>query len=103
MGMRSVLEGLRLAAALLGAAPARAEHRIFIIANNPDGYGVERCLASGASCGTGIASAYCRSQDYARAVSFRKVEREEITGAVPAGENACRGGCNDFVAIECTR
>jgi hypothetical protein len=103
MGMRSVLAVVGLAAALIGAPQARAEQHIFIIANNADGYGVDRCLATGASCGTRIATAYCRSQDYAQAVSFRKVEREEITGAVTAAGNSCQGSCDDFVAIECTR
>jgi hypothetical protein len=84
------------------AAPA-AERQIFIIANNADGYGVDRCLATGASCGTAVASAYCRSRDYARVESFRKIGRDEITGAVPKGSGACPGGCNEFVAIECSR
>jgi hypothetical protein len=89
----------------LAATSALAEKRIFIIANNADGYGVDRCLASGANCGKAVATAYCRSQRFAQAVSYRKVDREEITGAVPTtGRGACRGsGCNEFVAIECAR
>jgi len=39
----------------------------------------------------------------ALAKSFRKVEREEITGAVPAGGSVCSSGCDSFVAIECSR
>ena len=35
---------------LLTASAAQAEKRIFIVANNADGYGVDRCLASGAAC-----------------------------------------------------
>ena len=81
---------------------ASAENRTFIIPNNPDGYGVDRCLATGASCGALVASAYCRSQEFADARSFRKVDREEITGAIPAGAS-CRGSCEAFVAIECSR
>jgi hypothetical protein len=88
--------------ALVIATAAQAEKRIFIIANNADGYGVDRCLASGASCGTVVATAYCRTQEFQRALSFRKVERGEITGAVPAGP-ACRGACDEFIAIECGR
>jgi hypothetical protein len=87
---------------LLVAAPARAEKRVFIIPSNTDGYGVDRCLASGASCGKAMATAYCHAQDFAKAVSFRRVDRGEITGAVPAG-TACGGPCHDFVAIECAR
>src|SRR4051794_11361147 len=99
--MRSLLATITFAL-LLGASAAQAEKRIFIVANNADGYGVDRCLATGASCGALVASAYCRSQEFADARSFRKVDREEITGAIPTGA-ACRGSCEAFVAIECTR
>jgi hypothetical protein len=95
---------LLIFAAISTAAPAHAESRIFIIAGNADGYGIDRCLATGASCGRAMAAAYCRAQDFADALSFRKVERGEITGAVPASAPACRGaGCADFIAIECRR
>ena len=40
----------------------------------------------------------------AAAASYRKVDREEITGAVPQASGSCRGGtCDEFVAIECSR
>src|SRR5712691_3965264 len=101
--MRYLLAALSFAAVLYGNVSAQAEKRIFIIANNPDGYGVDRCLATGASCGAAVATAYCRSRDFAQAASFRKVDRDEITGAVPT-PSACRGGsCGEFVAIECSR
>jgi hypothetical protein len=99
--MRSVLAAI--AFTLLAGASAQAEKRIFIIANNADGYGVDRCLATGARCGVAVATAYCRSREYTEAISFRKVDRDEITGAVPAGGAGCRGTCEDFVAIECNR
>lgn len=93
-----------LLAALLGSTAAQAEKRIFVIANNPDGYGVDRCLATSARCGSAAATAYCRSQAFAKALSFRRVEKREITGAVPAYGQACLGGpCEEFVAIECSR
>jgi hypothetical protein len=101
--MRRLL-AIAVFATLLGPAAAQAEKRVFIIASNPDGYGVDRCLAEGGHCGAAAASAYCRSRAFGQAVSFRKVERDEITGAVPANRGACRGGnCEAFVAIECTR
>ena len=85
-------------------APAQAEKRIFIIANDADGYGVDRCLATGASCGAHVATAYCQSRDFSQAVSYRRVAKDDITGAVPATLAACgRGACNEFVAIECAR
>ena len=100
--MRSVLAAIAIAL-LAGVSAAQAEKRIFIIANNADDYGVDRCLATGATCGVAVATAYCRARDFSQALSFRKVERDEITGAVPASGAGCRGACQDFVAIECTR
>jgi hypothetical protein len=93
------------AAALLGAGSAHAERRLFIIGNSPDGYGIDRCLASGAACGAAAASAYCRAREFTQALSFRRIDRDEITGAIPASASArCTGGsCTDFVAIECAR
>jgi hypothetical protein len=101
--MRVVIAAAALV--LLGAAAAQAEKRVFIIANNADGYGVDRCLASGAECGNTVANAYCKSRDFAQALSFRKVERDDITGAIPAsGPGSCRGAtCDNFVAIVCSR
>jgi hypothetical protein len=92
-----------IAVSLLAGAPARAENRTFIIPNNADGYGVDRCLANGESCGQAVATTYCRSQSFAAAKSFRKIERDEITGAVPASTNACNGVSCDLVAIICSR
>jgi hypothetical protein len=103
--VRSVFAMLILAAAILLAAnPAHAENRIFIIANNSDAYGVDRCLASGASCGAAAAAAYCRSREFAKAASYRRVDRDEITGAFPVSTSVCgSSGCREFVAIECAR
>jgi hypothetical protein len=100
--MRPCLAVLILAVLLSTAA--QAEKRMFIIASNADGYGVDRCLASGAHCGDAAATAYCRSREFAQATSFRKVDTDEITGAIPANNVVCRGGaCDQFVAIECSR
>jgi hypothetical protein len=101
--MRAILAVLSIAAILAAMTPARAEKRLFIIANNPDGYGVDRCLASGAACGNAAAAAYCTSHQFHTALSFRKVDRDDITGAIPVS-TGCRGaGCDEFVAIECGR
>ena len=101
--MRYALAALAVAAALQAGPPALAERRVFIIANNPDGYGVDRCLSTGATCGTAVANAYCRSRDFSAAASFRKVDRDEITGGVPSIAT-CRGNeCDEYIAIECSR
>jgi hypothetical protein len=101
--MRSLLV-LSVATLALAAVPAQAEKRTFIIANNPDGYGVERCLAAGQKCGAPMANAFCQSRKFKRAASFRRVARGEIIAGVPHDAYACVGRrCEQFVAIECVR
>jgi hypothetical protein len=97
--MRSLFAVLSVVVAF--ALPAFAEEkRTFIIAGNSDGYGIDRCLATGASCGAAVARAYCRARDYAQAIAYRKAELSEIAGTSPA----CSGSaCEQYVAIECTR
>ena len=92
-------------ALVLATSAVQAERRIFIIANNGDGYGIDRCLANGSPCGAAAASAYCRSRDFQAAVSYQKVDRDEITGAIPTTPaQTCRGGdCDQYVAIVCSR
>ena len=93
-----------MAAVLFGAGAASAERRLFIVANNPDGYGVDRCLAGGGSCGTTVANSYCHSHEFAQATSVQNVDRDDITGAIPNdGPDACHGTKCNYVAIECTR
>ena len=101
--MRTLLATVTFAI-LLGASAAHAEKRIFIVANNADGYGVDRCLASGSHCGSAAATAYCKTREFAQATSFRHVDKDEITGAIPANAGGCKGGtCEQFIAIECSR
>jgi uncharacterized DUF497 family protein len=101
--MRAILAAFALLTLLAPIAPAQAEKRVFIIANKADDYGVDRCLASGLSCGTAAAAAYCQAREFHQAVSFRKVDNDEITGA-PTTTSACRVGfCDEYVAIECIR
>jgi hypothetical protein len=101
--MRSFLATVALVT-LVGAPAAWAETRTFIIVNNADGYGVDRCLATGARCGAAAATAVCKAREFAIAVSYRKVDKGDITGGVPRGNRDCPDGiCEQFVAIECTR
>jgi hypothetical protein len=102
--MRTLL--VSVAALLFAAAvtSAQAERRMFIIPNNADGYGVDRCLANGEKCGQAAAAAYCKSQQFAQASSYRKIDKDDITGAIPNSGSACHGAnCDNFVAIVCTR
>lgn len=101
--MRTIFAIAFASAVLASTFAARAEKRIFVIGSDP-GYGVDRCLATGAQCGSAAATAFCKGHEFRHAVTYRKVDRDEITGAVPTHRGACRGGaCVDFVAIECTR
>jgi len=101
--MRSLL-ALIASASLLAAPSAYAETRVFIIANQADGYGVDQCLARGDKCGAQIARTYCQSRDFAQASSYRRVDPDEITGSVPkTGANCSHGRCDEYVAITCQR
>lgn len=102
--MRSVLAagfGVLLVASVAHAA----ERRMFIIPNDADGYGVDRCLANGEICGRAAANSYCQSHQFAQATSYHKVDRDEITGAIPAdASGGCKNGrCDSLVAIVCTK
>ncbi|MGY3528233.1 hypothetical protein [Bradyrhizobium sp. USDA 4452] len=82
-----------------------ADSRVFIVANQADGYGIDQCLARGDRCGASAARAYCRSRDFAQATNYRRVDPDEITGAVPhaAGETCTGNSCGEYVAITCQR
>ncbi|HLI99992.1 MAG TPA: hypothetical protein VKT76_09765 [Bradyrhizobium sp.] len=89
---------------LFTGVAARADSRVFIIANQPDGYGVDQCLAKGEKCGAHAAQSYCQSRNFAQASSFRRIDPDEITGSIPkAGENCGHTGCDEYVAITCQR
>jgi hypothetical protein len=100
--MHSLLIGLVVLLSLGGIA--NAERRTFVIANDADGYGIDRCLASGAKCGAAAANAYCKMQAFAEAATYHKAERTDITNAVASdATNLCRGNNCGIVAIVCTR
>src|SRR5947199_10383669 len=86
------------------ASAAFADSRVFIIANQADGYGVDQCLAKGEKCGAHAARSYCRSRDFAEASSYRRVDPDEITGSVAkAAESCSHARCSQYVAITCQR
>ena len=93
-----MLRGAVAALVVLFASSAMADNRTFVIENSPDGYGVDQCLATGAACGGLVANAYCQSKDFARAASFRRIERSEITSVVTVASAS-----DNLVAIECAR
>jgi hypothetical protein len=86
------------------AGTAYAERRMFIVANDADGYGIDRCLATGAKCGAAAANAYCKMQAFAEAATFHKADRGDIAGAIATdAAGTCPGNSCDVVAIVCTR
>jgi hypothetical protein len=90
---------------LLAVSAASADSRVFIIANQSDGYGVDQCLARADKCGAHAARSYCQSREFASATAYRRVDPDEITGAVPSGggEKCGGSGCSEYVAITCQR
>ena len=84
---------------LLGASAASADSRVFIVANQADGYGIDECLALGEKCGAYAARSYCQSREFASATAYRRVDPDEITSSVPGGGEKCSGP----VAITCQR
>jgi len=101
--MRSI-SALLACVSLAAASAAWADSRVFIVANQADGYGIDQCLAKGDKCGAPAARSYCQSRDFALASSYRRVDPNEITGSVPKdGPNCARGGCDEYVAITCQR
>jgi hypothetical protein len=92
-------------ALLFFASSAYADSRVFIVANQADGYGVDQCLARGEKCGAHAARSYCQSREFASASAYRRVDPDEITGALSDGdsEKCTRSGCGEYVAITCQR
>src|ERR1043166_6677362 len=100
--MRILIAVGAFAGALAFAVPAQTETRVFMVASNAVHYGVDRCLTTGASCGSLIVTAYFQAREFSQAPSFRKVDQGDIAG--PGAKNqACGIGCDELVAIECTR
>lgn len=92
-------------ACLCTVSAARADNRIFIVANQPDGYGIDECLARGEKCGAPAARAYCQSRDFTDATAYRRVEADDATGAIPVSDrSSCdKQSCGRFIAITCHR
>jgi|SRR5690348_4859014 hypothetical protein len=105
--MRTLLVHIAFLLCASLALPARGEEHVFVVANDPDGYGIDRCLAAGERCGTAAANAYCKTQAFSTAAAFHKVSHVEITGSVaPDVATGCSGSScpiDAMVAIVCIR
>ncbi len=100
--MRSLLA---LCACISLYSAALADSRVFVIANEPDAYGVDQCLANGEKCGSYAAKSYCQSRNFTEAKTYRRIDAAEVTGTVPAPASASctHPGCSEYVAITCER
>ena len=101
--MKDIYDVLTAAFAVASSA-ALADSRVFIVANQSDGYGIDQCLARGEKCGAPAALSYCKSREFTQAVSYRRVDPDEVTGSVSSSSGICKQGrCDEFVAITCQR
>jgi hypothetical protein len=101
--MRKVLIGA-VALFCLSSGASRAEQHRFLVANDADGYGIDRCLASGEKCGAAAANAYCRTQAFTAAAKYHKADQDDLTGAITKDASAtCQPSTCEAVAIVCLR
>src|SRR3712207_5906197 len=63
-----------------------------------DGYGVAECLISDRACGQVVADSWCEAQGYRKALSYRQITPDEVTGSV---QKASLGRKEHPVAITC--
>jgi hypothetical protein len=98
-----IIPSLLVSAILTTGSAAFADSRVFIIANQADGYGIDQCLAKGEKCGAHAARSYCQSREFDQATAYRRVDPDEITGSIPSGGTCAHAGCKEYVAITCQR
>ena len=94
-----------LSAIVFAIPPASADSRVFVIAAQTDGYGIDQCLANSERCGAPAARAYCQSREFTEASAYRALDADEITASAAEFANtACRGAsCGRPIAITCMR
>ncbi|HZP70569.1 MAG TPA: hypothetical protein VFB29_11560 [Pseudolabrys sp.] len=102
--MRVILISLAAILCIALISHSSAEERQFLLANDADGYGIDRCLAAGEKCGSAAANAYCRMQAFAAAASYHRIEQDDLGGATAkvAPDSCANNRCN-VVAIVCLR
>jgi hypothetical protein len=64
-----------------------------------DGYGVAECLITNQACGQVVANAWCEAHGYAKAVSYRQIAPEEVTGNI---QKASLGPKEPPVSVTCS-
>ena len=99
--MRFLFTLIACVCVIVASETTLADSRVFIVANQADGYGVDECLAKGEKCGAHAARAYCQSREFAQATGYRRVDPDEVTGAIPASTG--RSSSGDYIAITCQR
>jgi hypothetical protein len=64
-----------------------------------DGYGVAECLITNQACGQVVANAWCEAHGYTKAVSYRQISPEEVTGNI---QKASLGPKEPPVSVTCS-
>ncbi|MBQ0824280.1 hypothetical protein HPT29_016820 [Microvirga terrae] len=64
-----------------------------------DGYGVAECLITNQACGQVVANAWCEAHGYAKAVSYRQITPDEVTGNI---QKASLGPKEPPVSVTCS-
>jgi hypothetical protein len=64
-----------------------------------DGYGVAECLITNQACGQVVANAWCEAHGYAKAVSYRQITSDEVTGNI---QKASLGPKEPPVSVTCS-
>jgi hypothetical protein len=64
-----------------------------------DGYGVAECLITNQACGQVVANAWCEAHGYAKAISYRQITPDEVTGTI---QKASLGPKEPPVSVTCS-
>src|SRR2546428_11404254 len=82
---------------LLAASAASADSRVFIVANQADGYGVDECLSRGEKCRAHAGRPYRQAREFGQATPYRRGDPDEGPRAGPEdGGDRCSGpGCRE--------
>jgi hypothetical protein len=83
----SGFSALAIIASDVESAPrAKSAQRDFVISDG-EGYGTRDCLSQQGQCGRIVADAWCESKGFKKALAYRQLDRDEITGSVPPKPN----------------
>jgi hypothetical protein len=78
---------LAIIASDVESAPrAKSAQRDFVISDG-EGYGTRDCLSQQGQCGRIVADAWCESKGFKKALAYRQLDRDEVTGSTSSTLN----------------